>query len=191
MDSLLDFTQRFGTVDACLKQLEGLRWAEGPYCPLCGGYERIYHFSDGRRHKCGDCRRVFRIIAGTMFADTPIKLLPKWFAAIWLDTCHSIVPTPARTRHGSARTIALSHPFSTDPPLRVLPGSGYRSRWGGPNQMSEMGQFRLANTPLKTSRRTTSASLRLWVGRSSRTSFPRRHTPCTVRCHEPVESRSA
>ena len=89
MDSLLDFTQRFGTVDACLKQLEGLRWAEGPYCPLCGGYERIYHFSDGQRHKCGDCRRVFRIIAGTMFADTPIKLLPKWFAAIWLDTCHS------------------------------------------------------------------------------------------------------
>ena len=89
MDSLLDFTRRFGTVDACLKQLERLRWTEGPYCPLCGGYERIYHFSDGRRHKCGDCRRVFRIIAGTMFADTPIKLLPKWFAAIWLDTCHS------------------------------------------------------------------------------------------------------
>ena len=28
-----------------------------------------------------------------------------------------------------------------------FPGSGYRSRWGGPNQMSEMGQFRLANTP--------------------------------------------
>ena len=27
-----------------------------------------------------------------------------------------------------------------------FPGSGYRSRWGGPNQMSEMGQFRLANT---------------------------------------------
>ena len=26
-----------------------------------------------------------------------------------------------------------------------FPGSGYRSRWGGPNQMSEMGQFRLAS----------------------------------------------
>lgn len=89
MENLLAFTQQFGTVEACLKHLEKVRWANGPYCPLCGGYEKIYHLSDGRRHKCGDCGRTFRIITGTIFSDSPIKLLPKWFAAIWLDTCHS------------------------------------------------------------------------------------------------------
>ena len=89
MDSLLQFTQRFATVEACLAHLEAVRWADGAWCPHCGGDERIYHYSDGRRHKCGECRRVFRIVTGTIFADSPIKMLPKWFAAIWLDTCHA------------------------------------------------------------------------------------------------------
>lgn len=89
MDSLLQFTQKFATVEACLKHLEAVRWTDGAYCPHCGGSERIYHYSDGKRHKCGECRRVFRIITGTIFADSPIKMLPKWFAAIWLDTCHA------------------------------------------------------------------------------------------------------
>ncbi len=88
MDSLLQFTQKFATVEACLKHLEETRWPDGAYCPHCGGSEQIYHYSDGRRHKCGKCRRIFRIITGTIFSDSPIKLLPKWFAAIWLDTCH-------------------------------------------------------------------------------------------------------
>lgn len=88
MDSLPRFTQRFATVETCLRHLEAVRWADGAYCPHCGGSERIYHYRDGQRHKCGECNRVFRIITGTIFADSPIKLLPKWFAAIWLDTCH-------------------------------------------------------------------------------------------------------
>ena len=61
----------------------------GPTCPHCGGDQRIYHYSDGRRHKCGECDRVFRLITGTTFGDGPIRLLPEWFAAIWLDTCHT------------------------------------------------------------------------------------------------------
>ena len=89
MDSLIQFTQRYATVEACLEHLAKLRWADGAYCPHCGGIDRIYHYSDRRRHKCGECGRIFRIITGTIFADSPIKLLPKWFAAIWLDTCHA------------------------------------------------------------------------------------------------------
>lgn len=89
MDSLIQFTQRFATVEACLEHLRAVRWADGAYCPHCGGMERIYHYSDGRRHKCGECGRVFRLITGTIFADSPVKMLPKWFAAIWLDTCHA------------------------------------------------------------------------------------------------------
>ncbi len=87
--NLIQFTKEFATVEACIKHLEKVRWTDGAYCPHCGGCEKIYHYSDGIRHKCGDCRRVFRIITGTIFSDSPIKLLPQWFAAIWLDTCHS------------------------------------------------------------------------------------------------------
>ncbi len=89
MSTVLDFAQRHATVEACLKHLEQVRWADGAYCPHCGGADKIYHYSDGRRHKCGDCKRVFRIITGSIFANSPIKLLPKWFMAIYLDTCHS------------------------------------------------------------------------------------------------------
>ena len=77
------------TVEACLEHLKSVRWSDGAYCPHCGGSKKIYHFNDGRRHKCGECGHTFRLITGTIFADSPIKLLPKWFAAIWLDTCHT------------------------------------------------------------------------------------------------------
>ncbi len=32
---------------------------------------------------------MFRIITGTIFSDRPIKLLPKWFLAMYLDTPQS------------------------------------------------------------------------------------------------------
>jgi len=86
--SLLEFAQRFATTEACLKHLEATRWADGEFCPHCGSERRIYHYRDGLRHKCADCRAVFRITAGTMFGDSPLKLLPKWFAAIYLVTEH-------------------------------------------------------------------------------------------------------
>ena len=89
MESLLEFTRRFTTVEACLKHLESVRWQDGAFCPHCGNMGRIYHYSDGRRHRCADCKRVFRIITGTIFSDSPVKMLPKWFAAIFLVTEHS------------------------------------------------------------------------------------------------------
>ena len=51
--------------------------------------DKIYHWNDGIRHVCSDCGKDFRIIYGTMFGDSMIKMLPKWFAAIWIDTCQS------------------------------------------------------------------------------------------------------
>ncbi len=89
MDSLIQLTQKFAAVEACLEHLKSVRWSDGAYCPHCGGSEKIYHLNDGRRHKCGECGRTFRLITGTIFADSPIRLLPNWFAAIWLDTCHT------------------------------------------------------------------------------------------------------
>ena len=87
--TLIEFAQAFGTVEACLTHLETVRWKDGEFCPHCGSCEKIYHFSDGRRHRCSACRRVFRLVTGTIFGDSPIKLLPKWFMAIYLETTHS------------------------------------------------------------------------------------------------------
>ena len=89
MTSLIQFCQKYATPETCLEYLEKVRWSNGAYCFHCGGGDKIYHYSDGKRHKCGECGKVFRIIVGTIFSDSPIKMLPKWFAAIWLDTCHS------------------------------------------------------------------------------------------------------
>lgn len=87
--TLIDFVTKFSTIDACLKHLEAVRWKHGPFCPHCGNAGKIYRYSDGRRHRCAECKQVFRIITGTIFGDSPIKLLPKWFLAIYLETTHS------------------------------------------------------------------------------------------------------
>ena len=87
--SLLQFTRQYATVENCLAKLEAVRWKEGPYCPHCASSRKIYHYSDGRRHRCADCNRVFRLTTGTIFSDSPIKLLPQWFAAVYLVTEHS------------------------------------------------------------------------------------------------------
>lgn len=87
--TLLEFTRKFATIEDCLARLEEVRWADGAYCPHCASSRKIYHYSDGRRHRCADCGRVFRLTTGTIFSESPIKLLPQWFLAIYLVTEHS------------------------------------------------------------------------------------------------------
>ena len=86
---LIEYIQEFSTPESCLKYLENLFWKDGEYCPRCGSTDKIYHYSDGILHFCSACKRQFRIIYGTMFGDSQIKMLPKWFAAIWIDANHS------------------------------------------------------------------------------------------------------
>ena len=89
VESLSEFTRRFATVEACLEYLEAVRWNDGEFCPHCGKVGTVYHYSDGRRHRCAECKRVFRITTGTVFSDSPISKLPQWFAATYLVTEHS------------------------------------------------------------------------------------------------------
>ncbi len=84
--NLLEFTRTYDTPEKCLEYLADVRWRDGAFCPHCGSARKIYHYADGRRHRCADCRRVFRLTTGTIFSDSPIKLLPQWFAAIYLVT---------------------------------------------------------------------------------------------------------
>lgn len=85
-DSLAQFLEVFGTEDACRDYLTKIIWQNGAYCPHCGS-KRVYHFRNGRVHKCAKCRKQFSIKVGTIFEDSKIPL-KKWFMAIYLLTCH-------------------------------------------------------------------------------------------------------
>jgi len=85
--NLLDFQQKFGTEEACLKFLEEARWGKdgkNRYCPHCGSL-KTYKFKSGKLYKCGDCRKQFTAKIGTIFSDSKIPLY-KWFLAIYLSS---------------------------------------------------------------------------------------------------------
>jgi transposase-like protein len=85
-DTLFQMMAAFPDEQTAIDHFTAIRWADGAYCPLCGS-TKVYHFSDKRTHKCGDCRKRFSIKVGTIFEDTKIPLR-KWFMAIWLITSH-------------------------------------------------------------------------------------------------------
>jgi hypothetical protein len=85
-DSLYSLFDAFPDEQSCIDHLRAIRWRDGEFCPYCGGC-RIYHFSDRKTFKCGDCRQRFSIKVGTIFEDTKLALR-KWFAAIWMITNH-------------------------------------------------------------------------------------------------------
>ena len=85
--SLLEMMETFSDEQVCIDHLRAIRWANGAYCPHCGS-TKVYHFSDNRTHKCGDCRQRFSIKVGTIFEDTKLPLR-KWFMAIWMVTSHT------------------------------------------------------------------------------------------------------
>ncbi|MHB8887104.1 MAG: IS1595 family transposase [Methylovirgula sp.] len=85
-DSLFDLMDAFPDEQSCIDHLRAIRWRDGEFCPHCNG-NKIYHFSDRRTFKCGDCRQRFSIKVGTIFEDTKLPLR-KWFMAVWLITNH-------------------------------------------------------------------------------------------------------
>lgn len=85
-DSLIQFLEVFSTEEACRDYLTKIIWKNGEYCPHCGS-KKIYHFSNGKIHKCAHCRKQFSITVGTIFEDSKVPL-KKWFMAIYLLTCH-------------------------------------------------------------------------------------------------------
>jgi len=86
IDSLFDLMGSFPDEQACVDHLRAIRWQDGEFCPHCGG-NKIYHFSDRKTFKCGECKSRFSIKVGTIFEDTKLPLR-KWFMAIWMITNH-------------------------------------------------------------------------------------------------------
>ena len=85
-DSLLELTEAFPDEQTCIDHLRVIHWKAGPFCPYCGSI-KVYHFSDKRTHKCGDCRQRFSIKVGTIFEDSKLPLR-KWYIAVWMITSH-------------------------------------------------------------------------------------------------------
>ncbi len=73
--------------DAAREHLESLRWANGVFCPHCGGTEKIKKL-EGKStrpgvYKCNDCRSPFSVTVGTLFERSKIPL-NKWLLAAQL-----------------------------------------------------------------------------------------------------------
>ena len=67
--------------------LEATRWAEGVFCPHCGGNEKCKKI-EGKSHRpglyqCGDCRAQFTVTVGTVFERSKVPL-NKWLLATHL-----------------------------------------------------------------------------------------------------------
>ena len=78
--TVLEFEDRFGTEEACLRYLARLRWPGGFVCPRCqnqGGWP-----ASRSRWICQHCRYQASVTAGTIFQDTH-KPLRMWFRAAW------------------------------------------------------------------------------------------------------------
>ena len=71
--------------DAARKHLEGIRWANGAFCPHCGEAENIIRLAGKAgaegRWNCRACQRKFTVTVGTLFERSHIPL-PKWLLAV-------------------------------------------------------------------------------------------------------------
>lgn len=85
-NSLLQMMQAIPDEQTAIDHFTAIRWKRGAFCPACGS-TKVYHFSDKRTHKCGDCRKRFSIRVGTIFEDSKLPLRT-WLLAIWLITSH-------------------------------------------------------------------------------------------------------
>lgn len=75
----------FHNETAAIARLESIVWLNGPYCPRCGGFDRITTVKGGRAglRRCGPCKREFTVTVGTIFERSHVKL-HKWFQAAHL-----------------------------------------------------------------------------------------------------------
>ena len=79
-----EFLDWFGSEEACLAYLEGLRWPQGFVCPNCGVMAAASRASRGRL-LCKDCGHQSTVTAGTIFdkTRTPLRV---WLAGAWYLT---------------------------------------------------------------------------------------------------------
>jgi transposase-like protein len=91
---------------AAIARLEAIVWPNGPYCPRCGGFDRITLVRGARAglRRCGPCKREFTATVGTIFERSHIKL-HKWFQVAHLMTSSK----KGISAHQIHRTLKLTY----------------------------------------------------------------------------------
>lgn len=82
--TLAEFMAHFHNEETCVAEYTKMRWRNGEYCPHCG-HKKIHQFSDGKRYRCGSCKKDFTIKTKSVFGESKLPL-QKWFIAIYLLT---------------------------------------------------------------------------------------------------------
>jgi len=94
--------------DAARKHLEGIRWANGAFCPHCGEIENIHRLggkaSENGMWHCRSCRRKFSVTVGTVFERSHIPLC-KWLFAADLMTASK----KGVSAHQLHRTLGITY----------------------------------------------------------------------------------
>ena len=77
----------FTDPDKAREHFEAIRWPNGPYCPFCGGFDRVAalggkSMGPGWYH-CKDCRKKFTAAVGTIYERSHIPMT-KWMLATHL-----------------------------------------------------------------------------------------------------------
>jgi transposase-like protein len=82
----------FHDEQAAFTFVEGIIWPTGPFCPHCGGVERITAITPNPEKrvrfglkKCGQCKGQFTVRMGTIFEESKLPMT-KWLQAIFLMT---------------------------------------------------------------------------------------------------------
>ncbi len=92
--NLTTLAKEYSDEGEAYKLVERIRWPHGPVCPHCGVVDHAYYLnpkngarktrtgntSARRVYKCGDCRKQFSVLIGTVFEGSKIPLF-KWLLA--------------------------------------------------------------------------------------------------------------
>lgn len=98
----------FTDKDAAREYMERQRWADGVFCPHCGGTEKCKKLT-GKSHRaglyqCGDCRKQFTVTVGTVFERSKVPL-NKWLLATFLMASSK----KGMSAHQLHRTIGVTY----------------------------------------------------------------------------------
>jgi transposase-like protein len=84
--SVINIINRFPNQQTCIEHLENIRFADEPFCPLCGVVAECVPKRENNlvgRWNCHACKASFNVLSGTVFQGTHVPL-QKWFVAIEL-----------------------------------------------------------------------------------------------------------
>lgn len=83
--SILELFEVFATEQDCIDHLEHLRWNGNVVSPFDPS-SKVYKCKDNK-YRCKNTGKYFNVKTNTLFDSSNVPLR-KWFAAIWLITCH-------------------------------------------------------------------------------------------------------